>query len=434
MNTAQTRRGLLDTVRMVQAGSLQPQDLINESYARAAALEPDLQAFSYFPSAPPTASAGNGPLAGIAVGAKDLVDTADMPTTYGSPIYADHQPSEDAWIVTRLKDLSATILGKTVTTEFAWRHPGPTRNPWNLNHTPGGSSSGSAASVASGSVQLALGTQTLGSILRPASFCGIVGFKPSFGTISLKGVRALSQSLDHLGVFARSVDDVAYALSLLAGGPGAARHAPFQVSLDGIAPFPAPRIAWLRPAASPALDDYQSALLASAAKRFTEAGAVVESFALPTEFDALSDIAATLYGAEGAANFSDLVKRFPDKTSDRLKALVEGGLPISATNYIGARNAQLALRSAFTSAIAGFDAVLTTAATGEAPESLTQTGDPGLCVPWTTLGVPAISLPAGIGPRGLPLGIQLIAPFGENLKLLRIAKWCEAALAFKATI
>ncbi len=434
MNTAQTRRGLLDTVRMVQAGSAQPQALIDESHARAAALEPDLQAFTYLPPEPPTATAGDGPLAGIAVGAKDLVDTADMPTTYGSPIYADHQPSEDAWIIGRLKDLSATILGKTVTTEFAWRHPGPTRNPWNLNHTPGGSSSGSAASVASGSVQLALGTQTLGSILRPASFCGVVGFKPSFGTISLKGVRALSQSLDHLGVFARSVDDVAYALSLLAGGPGAARHAPFLISPEGIAPFPAPRIAWLRPAASPALDDCQSAVLASTAKRFTEAGAIVGSFALPTEFDALSDIAAMLYGAEGAANFSDLVDRFPDKTSDRLKALVEDGLTISATSYIAARNAQLALRSAFTSAIAGFDAVLTTAATGEAPEGLTQTGDPGLCVPWTTLGVPAISLPAGIGPRGLPLGIQLIAPFGENLKLLRIAKWCEAALAFKTTL
>lgn len=434
MNTTQTRRGLLDTVRMVQAGSAQPQDFINESHARAAALESDLQAFTYLPPQPPTVSAGNGPLAGIAVGAKDLVDTAEMPTTYGSPIYADHQPNEDAWIVSRLKDFSATILGKTVTTEFAWRHPGPTRNPWNRNHTPGGSSSGSAASVASGSVQLALGTQTLGSILRPAAFCGIVGVKPSFGTISLKGVRALSQSLDHLGVFARSVDDVAYALSLLMGGPGAVRHAPFQVSPDGIAPFPAPRIAWLQPAASPALDDYQSGLLATAAERFTEAGAIVESFAMPAEFEALSDIAATLYSAEGAANFSELVARFPDKTSDRLKALVEEGMAISATSYIAARNAQLALRSAFTAAMAGFDAVLTTAATGEAPESLTQTGDPGLCVPWTTLGVPAIALPAGIGPRGLPLGIQLVAPYGENLKLLRVAKWCEAALAFKATI
>jgi amidase len=229
---------------MVQGGSVQPQDLINESYARAAALEPELHAFTYLPPQSPTAAVGNGPLAGIAVGVKDLVDTADMPTTYGSRIYADHQPSEDAWIAARLKDLSATILGKTVTTEFAWRHPGPTRNPWNRNHTPGGSSSGSAASVASGSVQLALGTQTLGSILRPAAFCGIVGLKPSFGTISLKGVRAFSQSLDQLGVFARSVDDVGYALSLLMGGPGAARHAPFQVSPDGLAPFPAPRIAF----------------------------------------------------------------------------------------------------------------------------------------------------------------------------------------------
>lgn len=434
MNAAQTRPGLLETVRMVQSGSAQPQDLIDASHARATALEPDLHAFTFLPSEPPRATAGLGPLTGIAVGVKDLVDTADMPTTYGSPIYVDHQPNEDAWIVSRLKDLSATVLGKTVTTEFAWRQPGPTRNPWNRNHTPGGSSSGSAASTASGSVQMALGTQTLGSILRPAAFCGVVGLKPSFGTISLKGLHALSQSLDHLGVFTRSVDDAAYALSLLMGGPGAARHAPFQITRDGVEPFPAPRIAWLRPLTAPALDDSQSALLAETAARFTAAGAIVESFALPAEFEALSDIAATLYGAEGAANFSDLVARFPDKTSARLQALVERGLTISAADYIAARNTQLALRAAFTDALAGFDAILTTAATGEAPEGLSETGDPGLCVPWTTLGVPAIALPAGIGPRGLPMGIQLIAPFGENLKLLKIAKWCETALAFRMAI
>lgn len=175
-------------------------------------------------------------------------------------------------------------------------------------------------------------------------------------------------------------------------------------------------------------------MLASTSKRFTEAGAVVESFTLPAEFDALPEIAATIYNAEGAANFSDLVARYPDKTSDHLKVLVEGGQTISAASYIAARDAQVALRAIFTDVLAGFDAVLTTAATGEAPEGLSQTGDPSFCVPWTTLGVPAIALPAGIGPRGLPLGIQLIAPFGENLKLLKIAKWCEAALAFKATI
>jgi len=432
MNSRKSRQGVLDTIRIVGAGSAQPQELITASHAHATALEPELHAFAYLPSEPPSVSSGHGPLAGVAVGMKDLVDTIDMPTTYGSPVYADHQPNEDAWVVGRLKDLSATVLGKTVTTEFAWREPGPTRNPWNLKHTPGGSSSGSAAAVASGSIQAALGTQTLGSILRPAAYCGVVGLKPSFGTISLRGVHALSQSLDHLGVFARSVDDAAFLLSLLMGGPGAARHAPFQVSPEGVDPFPAPRIACLRPPATPQLEESQSALLAQVAACLAAAGADVASFKLPEAFDELPAIAATLYGAEGAANFADLIARFPDKTSARLKALVERGAQISATDYILARARQLALRADFTRALAGFDVVLTSAATGEAPEGLSDTGDPGLCVPWTTLGVPAIALPAGIGASGLPIGIQLVAPFGENLKLLRIAKWCENALAFEA--
>ena len=432
MNFAQDSSGILEIISMIAGGLAQPQNLIAASHARAAAIEPDLRAFAYLPYKPPIASAGNGPLAGVAVGVKDLIDTADMPTTYGSPVYADHQPNEDAWVVSRLKDLSATVLGKTVTTEFAWREPGPTRNPWNPKHTPGGSSSGSAAAVASGSVQAALGTQTLGSVLRPAAYCGVVGLKPSFGTISLKGVHPLSQSLDHLGLFARSVDDAAYLLALLAGGPGASTHAPFQISPEGVDPFPAPRIAWLRPAATPPLDESQSALLAQVAVLFRDAGAIVEPFALPAEFEQLPALSAALCGAEGATNFDALVARFPDKTSARLKALVERGASISATEYIAARARQLALRADFARALAGFDVVLTTAATGEAPEGLSDTGDPGLCVPWTTLGVPAIALPAGIGPRGLPIGIQLVAPFGENLKLLRIAKWCETALAIKA--
>jgi Asp-tRNA(Asn)/Glu-tRNA(Gln) amidotransferase A subunit family amidase len=431
MSFAQDHSGVLEIISVIAGGSAQAQNLIAASHARASAVEPDLRAFAYLPPEPPVAAAGNGPLAGVAVGVKDLIDTADMPTTYGSPVYADHQPNEDAWVVSRLKDLSATVLGKTVTTEFAWREPGPTRNPWNPRHTPGGSSSGSAAAVASGSVQAALGTQTLGSILRPAAYCGVVGLKPSFGTISLKGVHPLSQSLDHLGLFARSVDDAAYLLALLAGGPGASQ-APFQISPEGVDPFPAPRIAWLRPAATPPLDESQSALLAQVAAVFKDAGTIVEPFALPAEFEQLPALSAALCGAEGAVNFGALVTRFPDKTSARLKALVERGSSISATEYISARARQLALRAEFTRALAGFDAVLTTAAIGEAPEGLSDTGDPGLCVPWTTLGVPAIALPAGIGPGGLPMGIQLVAPFGENLKLLRIAKWCETALAFKA--
>jgi Asp-tRNA(Asn)/Glu-tRNA(Gln) amidotransferase A subunit family amidase len=428
MNIAKKYPGVLDTVAKVADGSARPQELIDASYARASEREAELHAFAYLPPKSPAASAGNGPLAGVAVGVKDLMDTADMPTTYGSAVYADHQPNADSWVVERLKDLSATILGKTVTTEFAFREPGPTRNPWNLNHTPGGSSSGSAAAMASGSVQVALGTQTLGSVVRPAAFCGVVGFKPSFGTISLKGVRALSQSLDHLGLFARSVDDIAFVLPLLMGGPGATRHAPFQVSRQGIAPFPAPRIAWLRAPKTPALEESQSKVLAETAAKLAAAGAIVEQFALPEAFDELPAISAMLAGAEGAANFAELVSRFPAKISARFQAMVEHGKTISAIDFIAARARQLSLRESFAGAVAGFDAVLTAPATGEAPEGLGNTGDPSLCVPWTTLGIPAIALPVTQGPRGLPVGVQLLAPFGEDLKLLKIAKFTEAAL------
>src|SRR6202035_4370651 len=181
---------------------------------RAKAVEPQLKAFEYLPK---DTARRPGPLSGIPVAIKDIIATSDMPTTNGSPIYRDHIPGADAWVVERLRNLGATIFGKTVSTEFAWRHPGPTVNPWNSRHTPGGSSSGSAAAVAAGIVPLALGTQTLGSVIRPAAFNGVVGLKPSFGAIPRSGVHPLSPSLDHVGFFARRVDDVAYALSLIAG-------------------------------------------------------------------------------------------------------------------------------------------------------------------------------------------------------------------------
>src|SRR6202165_804449 len=205
---------------------------------KAKAAEPVLRAFEYLPQ---DTTRRPGPLSGIPVAIKDIIATADMPTTNGSPIYRDHVPTAAAFVVERLRNLGATIFGKTVSTEFAWRHPGPTVNPWNPKHTPGGSSSGSAAAVAAGLVPLALGTQTLGSIIRPAAFNGIVGFKPSFGAIPRIGVHPLSPSLDHVGFFARCVDDAAYALSLLGGSSGGDLHGravpAFQVSIEqGLSP------------------------------------------------------------------------------------------------------------------------------------------------------------------------------------------------------
>ena len=426
--------GVLQTVGKVAQGSLSAQDAVSAAFARAREDEGRIQAFTHLPATAPVATPGSGPLAGVAVGVKDLIDTADTPTTYGSPIFADHQPTQDAWVISRLKDLSATVLGKTVTTELAWFQPGAARNPWNSDHTPGGSSSGSAAAVASGSVPVALGTQTYGSVLRPAAYCGVVGLKPTHGSLSLRGVNPISGSLDHLGLFTRSVDDAAFVLALLLGGPGATRHAPFQVTREGVAAFPAPRIAWLRPWQAPAMETYQAALLETTAQRLIAAGAIVEAFTLPLAFDELPTIAQTICASEAAVSFGHLVQRFPDKTSQHIKTLVDKGEKITAPTYVAARAKQLELRHALPTSLAGFDAILTAPATGEAPHGLAYTGDPGLCAPWTALGTPAISLPAGFGPKGLPLGIQLVCPYGEDLKLLRIAKWCEAALGFSASI
>src|ERR1700731_3812306 len=216
--------------------------------ARAKAAEPALKAFEYLPR---DTSRRPGPLSGIPVAIKDIIATSDMPTTNGSPIYKDHVPAADAWVVERLRNLGATIFGKTVSTEFAFRHPGPTTNPWNSKHTPGGSSSGSAAAVAAGIVPLALGTQTLGSVVRPAAFNGVVGLKPSFGAIPRSGVHPLSPSLDHVGFFARRVDDVAFALSLFAASSDSDPHGRllpnFQIDTEGgIQPLEKPRLAIVR--------------------------------------------------------------------------------------------------------------------------------------------------------------------------------------------
>src|SRR6202163_3095750 len=424
--------GVLELLRLF--GNNQP---TADEYAagrlrKTKALEPELKAFEYL--AVDTARRP-GPLSGIPVAIKVIIATSDMPTTNGSPVYAGQVPAANAWVVERLRNLGATIFGKTVSTEFAWRHSGPTVNPWNPRHTPGGSSSGSAAAVAAELVPLALGTQTLGSVVRPAAFNGVVGLKPSFGAIPRTGVHPLSPSLDHVGFFARRVDNVAYALSLLGGTSDSDIHGrplpAFDVDTDkGVPPLDKPRLAIVRFERWSRAEPEQQAVFEAAIAKFRDDDAVLEELELPELDHASWNAINTILASEGALIFSDLVERNPDRTSDRLKELVRAGKACSAYDYLAAKALQERLRPRFTTDISGFDAVLTLPAFGEAPEGLGYTGDAEYCAPWTFLGVPAVTLPAGFGKNGLPLGLQIVGAYREDHRLLRVAKWTEAVLRF----
>jgi len=424
--------GVLDLLRQFRTDEAVADRYAAACLEKARAVEPRLKAFEVLPS---DVKRRPGPLSGIPVAIKDIIATSDMPTTNGSPIYKDHVPAADAWVVERLRQVGATIFGKTVSTEFAWRQPGPTVNPWNAEHTPGGSSSGSAAAVAAGLVPFALGTQTLGSVIRPAAFNGIVGFKPSYGAIPRTGVHPLSPSLDHVGFFARRVDDVALALSLLAAASDRDPHGQpvpaFQVDLErGVAPLDKPRLGVVRFDKWSRVEAEQQKAFDTAIERLRASGAVVEELVL-AELDRVNwQTILTILESEGARLFANLVERYPDRTSDHLKSLVASGRAIAAPDYLAAKALQEQQRLSLGTEMKGFDAILTLPAFGEAPRGLHYTGDAEYCAPWTLIGAPTITLPAGFGQNGLPLGIQIVGDYRNDLRVLKTAKWVEAALAF----
>lgn len=425
--------GLLEALRGFQAGSLDRDAYLHACAGRADECEPWLKAFVTRVPAAGLKAAAQGPLAGIPIGVKDIIATAGLRTTNGSAIFADHVPAEDAAIVTAIKRLGGTVFGKTVTTEFAFRHPGPTANPWNPAHTPGGSSSGSAAAVAAGIVPLALGTQTMGSIVRPAAYCGIVGFKASFGAVPRDGVHPLSGSLDHVGFMARCVDDVACALALL-GDPGyvladGSDLAAWRFDMArGLAPWPAPSLAVVRAPDWDKVSAEQQAVLDATVAAVRRGGATVEEVGVPEIGQPTLAPLQRILDWEARDIYADLVARHPERASAPLKGLVEDARATDHAAYVAARRTQRELRAGLSTRLSAYDAILTVPASGEAPEGLGNTGDASWCAPWTFLGFPALTVPAGRSARGLPLGVQFVGTFGRDIRTLRVAKWAESVL------
>ena len=427
--------GLFDACRAIAAGTVTAQSYLQKCAARADQLDPALHAFvTRLPTADLLATPCTGPWAGIPVAVKDLIDTAQFITTYGSPIYATHRPARDAAVVAALRQQGAVVCGKTVTTEFAWRKNGPTINPHHTEHSPGGSSSGSAVAVATGMVPLALGTQTYGSVIRPAAYCGVVGFKASFGAVPRQGAFPVSGALDHVGFLARCVNDVALAFNVLrnqsATEPGSivVPAVPMD-SQTGLALTNAPRLAWLQTPFDDRLSAEQTQAMQHAVERLRASGAVVQTITLPQAYwDALQAMDC-LVQCEGGHVHQQHVVEHADLCSVHVHEMVTKGGARSAFEYISALALQKQLRADSSAQLLGFDAVLTVPATGEAPHGLGFTGDPLFCALWSFLGLPAITLPMGHSPKGLPLGLQLVAPYRQDGDLLRTARWVEQTLA-----
>jgi Asp-tRNA(Asn)/Glu-tRNA(Gln) amidotransferase A subunit family amidase len=366
-----------------------------------------------------------GPLHGIPVGVKDIIDTADLPTEMGSPVFAGNRPAKNAALVERLLAAGAYVLGKTVTTEFAFLHPGKTRNPWNPAHTPGGSSSGSAAAVAAGFVPGAIGTQTNGSVIRPAAFCGVVGFKPGFGLSSCAGTLQFSASLDQIGVFTRSVADAAALASALAK--------PGSVSANVGRSDRPPRIAFLARFPWNQADPEAAAHFKAGMERLKGAGAVVAELSLDPAFDEAQRLHRTVMFYEGARQHAPRQAQHRASLSPLLNAAIDAGLGISDQEYAQAIAGSGKIRDLAEGMFDGCDVIACLPAPGVAPASLETTGDPSFCTLWSLTGFPAITIPTGLSTGRLPLGLQLAARAGADDALLRAAQWCEEALGFSAS-
>lgn len=400
----------------------------NNPLARAMAaaerLEPGLKAFVHRPVSYAVAT-GSGPLAGIPVAVKDLVDTADMPTTYGSKAFLGHQPMQDAWIVTKLRQAGAIIFGKTVTTEFAWRDPGPTVNPWNAAHTPGGSSSGSAAAVGAGIVDIALGTQTVGSIIRPASYCGAVGYKPTFGLVPTTGVHELAKSLDHLGFITSSVYWAAVAHAVIVRDGAVAAPATPEDFAAGVKPrklgvYRSSRWAQVQPEVQQNFD--------AVLRRLQAYGVQCVPIELEADIDALNALTVDILAYEARAAIAPHIAGKEQLVGDYTRELIARGAGISQGRYQELLAQLAALRASRDLSFDGLDAIVSITSPTTALPGLDKTGDASFCAPATVLGLPAVTLPSGFSSDFLPFGVQLIGPGDADLALLETAQWLSTVL------
>lgn len=433
--------GVADAATAIREGRVTAVELIEDCLERVREVDEQVQAWAFIDPAYALRQAQAtddhrmagrplGPLHGVPLAIKDIFDTSDYPTEFGSALWRGRTPRRDAAVVARLRAAGAIILGKTVTTEYAYYHPGKTRNPHDTERTPGGSSSGSAAAVAAGMAPAAIGSQTNGSVIRPAAFCGVVGFKPTHGLIPRSGALLLSRALDHVGVFARSVVDAALIADVLAGyddeDPDTRPIAAPQLAATaaGEPPLP-PRLAFAKGpawrAAEPVLDEAFAELVSAL-------GELVEPLDLGTSFDRGIDFHGIVMATDMAHNFRRDIDKGGELLSAQLRDLLMRGQKYSAIDYLEARSAAEAYNQVVDEIFNEYDAILTASAPGEAPVG-TATGNPIFCSLWTFLGTPAVSLPLLEGPNGMPIGVQLVGRRGNDARLLRTARWLSRHVA-----
>lgn len=429
-----------DAARAIAAGQISSQQLVEACLARVHETEPMVQAWQFLDVKHALAQArardldraegrAVGPLHGIPVGVKDIIDTGDMPTEDGTVLHAGRTPASDATVVAKLRAAGAVIMGKTVTTELATFQPGKTRNPHDPARSPGGSSSGSAAAVAAGMVPLAIGTQTNGSVIRPASYCGVYGFKPSRGLVSRHGILKTSPTLDNVGVFARSLEDIALITESLTGfdpeddatRPRAQLGLPQTLASDP--PF-APRVAFVK---TPVWEHADEGTREAFAELTLALGAQCEAYVLPDSLAQAWEWHRTIMEAEMAAHLDLEWQRGHDSLSASLRAQIERGRAVRALDYQQALARIPRLNEGFDELFENFDAIVTPAATGTAPP-LATTGDPAFATLWTLCGMPALSLPLMTGADGLPLGVQLVGARDGDARLLRTARWLQTSV------